>query len=80
VSSSDAGAAAFNPGVLANGEPLTPVVPRTSQQQAYLDAIADEAEGAVEALEKKLAGMQESLAAAKERAEQARRDAQEESN
>ncbi len=77
MSSSEAGAHAYNPGILVNGEPVTLVPPRTSAQQVYLDTVADEAEAAVAVIVDKIAGMQDSLAEAKKRAEQARRDAQE---
>jgi hypothetical protein len=80
VSSSDAGAAAFNAGVQVNGKDVVMPAPRTSGQQAYLDAVADDADKAVTTIEEKLAGMQESLKAAKAAAKQARADAQTEGN
>jgi hypothetical protein len=80
VSSSDAGAAAYNPGVQVNGADVVMPEPRTSGQQAYLDAVAADAEKAVTTIEEKLAGMQESLTAAKAAAKQARADAQTEGN
>lgn len=80
MSSSEAGAHAYNPAVLVNGEEITPTPPRTSQQQEYLDALADQTERAVESIKEKLAGMQESLKAAKSEAERARADARNEGN
>lgn len=75
MSSSSAGAAAFNAGVKVDGKEFTPVPPRTSEQQAYLDAIAEQAEQSVAAIEEKLAGMRESLVAAKAEAKRARAEA-----
>lgn len=80
MSSSDAGAAAYNAGVQVNGKDVVMPEPRTSEQQAYLDAVADDAAKAVTVIEEKLAGMQESLKAAKATAKQARADAQTEGN
>ena len=80
MSSSNAGAHAYNPGVLVDGEPATLVVPRTSAQQEYLDAMAEQADRSVVLIEAKIAGMQESLTAAKAEAKRARAEAQSEEN
>lgn len=74
MSSSNTGAAAFNATALVDGEPAKP--PRTSEQQMYLDTLAVEAETAVSVIEEKIAGMRQALDAARERAVQARREAE----
>ncbi len=60
----------------ANGKAAAPaaevVTDRTPTEQAYLDALADDAEAAVTAIEAKLAGMQATLKAAKAEAKAAR--------
>ncbi len=80
MSNSDAGAHAYNPGVLVNGKEITPVAPRTSAQQAYLDAIAEQAEAAIEVIEGQIAGLQERLTEAKTEAKRARAEANSEGN
>ncbi len=75
MSSSSAGAAAFNAGVRVNGEDVIMPVPWTKEQQAYLDAVADDAENAITVVEEQIAGMQESLKARKVEAERARAEA-----
>lgn len=76
MSNSEAGAAAFNPTVLVNGVDAAPRPPRSAAQQQYLDAIAEQAEQAVEAIKGKVAGMQVSLATAEAEADRARAEAQ----
>ena len=75
MSTSAAGAQAYNPGVTSDGVDIVRPT-RTPEQQAYLDAIAEQAQNAVEVIEAKIAGMQASLKTAKAEAKRARADAQ----
>jgi hypothetical protein len=78
MSTSSAGTHAYNPGVLLNGVPLAVRAARSVQQQAYLVAIADQAEAAIQVIEDRIAGLEEALKAAKAEAKRARAEAQEE--
>lgn len=66
MTSSNGSGAAFDAGVDTTRPPA---------QQAYLEAIADDREAAVAAIEEKLAGVQESLKTAKADAKAARAEA-----
>lgn len=80
MSSSEAGAHAYNPAVLVNGEQITPKAPRTATQQEYLNAVAEQSEQAVDSIKEKIVGMQASLKAAEADAQRARAEAQDEGN
>ncbi len=80
MSSSNAGAAAFNAGVQINGETVTPKPPRTAAQQDYLDELAEQAKQAVPKIEAQIEGLNATLVAAKAEAKRARAEAQDEVN
>ncbi len=80
MSSSDAGASAANPTVNVNGVDVVARPPRTAAQQEYLDAVAEQAEQAIDVLEDRIAGLQEALTAAKAEAGRARAEAQDGEN
>lgn len=80
MSNSEAGAAAFNPAVKVNGEEVTAKQPRTSAQQEYLDAIAEQSEQAIGAIEDQIAGLQQRLTEAQAEAKRARAEADSEEN
>lgn len=71
MSASQAGGAALNAAVVAEDS----TTGRTEAQQAYLDAVADDAERAVETVEQMIADLQDSLADRRAEVQRARVEA-----
>lgn len=73
MSASEAGGAAHNAGVVTDDN----TAGRTEQQQQYLDAVADEAEKAVDTVQQMIQDWTESLATRQAEARRARAEADE---